>query len=95
MSAEVSVERAQQWAHDRNLAEARVTLEFFSTAADGAMVMDGRGVLLRAKGGVWWRSDRSGEGPIAPASLARQLCPDLAEEIDELADAARAGRAES
>lgn len=66
------------------MSEASQLLAHYSTAADGESVMDGNGVVIQRVDGLWYRTDRRRPRPMTTPHLLRQLCPDLADEIDEL-----------
>lgn len=54
--------------------------DLFSHPEDGEAVMDGAGVIFRAHEGMW----TDGRRVVSPLCLARSLCPDLAEEFDQI-----------
>lgn len=61
---------------------ARLLAAFESSTLD--IVMDGNGVVIQRIDGFWYRTDRRRPRPMTTPHLLRQLCPDLADEIDEL-----------
>lgn len=64
--------------------EARVVLEHFTGAKDGAMVMEGDGVIFTFQGGWWVGMVGRRRMQVTPVVLARALNPDLAELIERL-----------
>lgn len=66
------------------LHEAEVVLAHFTDAKDGAMVMDGDGVIFTFQGGWWVGLVGRRRMQVAPVALAKALNPDLAELIEEL-----------
>ena len=68
--------------------EARDLWKMFAQPDDGAGVMDGAGLVLRARGGRWYRTDRAKAAALEPLVVASALCPDLADEFKQLAEVA-------
>ena len=69
------------------MSEARQLLEFFTNAKDGEAVMDGAGNIWHHSGGSWYTGSRRKLRQASSLDLARGLCPDLADEMTELATA--------
>lgn len=64
--------------------EARTVLSHFTGAKDGAVVMDGDGVVFTFQGGWWVGMVGRRRMQVTPVALAKALNPDLAELIEEL-----------
>lgn len=67
------------------MSEASQLLEFFTTAKDGEAVMDGAGNIWHHFRGFWYTGTPYKPRQASSLDLARALCPDLADEMTELA----------
>ena len=65
------------------MSEAVALLRSFETGPNDA-VMDGSGAVFQRVDGLWYRTGRKRARGMTTAAILKQLCPDLADDIDEL-----------